>query len=147
MKINTKCHYGTRAMLEIARNYEDGTPIKCKDITASQGLPCSYLQNILLELRGAGLLIAERGPNGGFVLSRPPNTITVYDIVSALTGNDASSVQCLRSDCTCENQTECISKQVWIAMQKAQDEVLKKFDLQSLIESKGKGMENIQFLG
>ena len=147
MKINTKCHYGTRAMLEIARNYEKGIPTKCKDITASQGLPCSYLQNILFELHEKGLLLTERGPSGGFILARPPNTITVYDIISALKSDESSSVLCLKQECTCENKDTCMSRQVWVAMQDAQNAVLKQFNLKDLIHSKGVGLENMQFVG
>jgi len=134
-------------MLEIARNYEKGFPTKCKDITASQGLPCSYLQNILFELRDGGLLLTERGPTGGFVLSRPPNSITVYDIVSTLKAEESSSVKCLQEGCTCENKDTCLSRQVWTAMQEAQNKVLKQFNLYDLVRSKGEGIENIQFVG
>ena len=146
MKLSTKCRYGTRAMLEISRNHEKGVATKRKDITADQGIPPSYLENILIDLRDHGLLTTVRGPKGGFSLTRPPEKISVFDVVSALRDNDMAPVDCLMPGCDCERKPGCITRQVWQAMQQAQEKVLKKYNLKALIHSDGSGVENLEYV-
>lgn len=146
MKLSTKCRYGTRAMVEIARNYDLGSSTKRKDITANQGIPSSYLENILIDLRDKGLVTTIRGPKGGFSLTRPPEEITMLDIISALRGADMLQAECLDESHECDKKITCITRQVWVAMQKAQDEVLKNISLKSLAVSDGTGLHKLEYV-
>ena len=66
MKLSTKCRYGTRAVMEIARCYKE-SPIKRKDIAKNQNISDSYLENILISLKNAGIIDTIRGANGGYL--------------------------------------------------------------------------------
>jgi len=146
MKLSTKCRYGARAMLEIARNHSKGVSTKRKDITAHQGIPSSYLENILIDLRDKGLVTTIRGPKGGFSLARAPEQITMFDIIQALRGTDALSAECLDENFDCNKQEGCITRQVWSAMQKAQDQVLLGITLKTLILSDGSGLDKLEYV-
>lgn len=146
MKLSTKCRYGARAMVEIARNHAQGQSTKRKDITAHQGIPSSYLENILIDLRDKGLVSTVRGPKGGFSLTRAPEEITMYDVILALRGPDMLEVECIEDDFDCNKKNSCITRQVWVAMQKAQDEVLKGINLKTLILSDGTGLEKFDYV-
>ena len=65
MKLSTKCRYGTRAVVEIAKNYQKG-PTKRKDISAAQEINDSYLENILITLKNRNIIGTIRGAKGGF---------------------------------------------------------------------------------
>lgn len=146
MKLSTKCRYGTRAMVEIARNHDQGLSTKRKDITANQGIPSSYLENILIDLRDKGLVTTVRGPKGGFSLTRKPEEMTMLDIIQALRGPDMLQAECLAEEFPCDRKNICITRQVWVAMQKAQDEVLKNISLKSLALSDGTGLDKIEYV-
>jgi Rrf2 family protein len=146
MKLSTKCRYGARAMLEIARNHAIGISTKRKDITANQGIPSSYLENILIDLRDYGLVTTIRGPKGGFRLSRAPEQITMYDIIHALRGTDALNAECLEEGYDCAKKGSCITRQVWSAMQNAQDQVLLGITLKTLIHSDGSGLDKLEYV-
>jgi len=146
MKLSTKCRYGARAMVEIARAHEQGLSTKRKDITANQGIPSSYLENILIDLRDKGLVATVRGPKGGFRLTKPADQITMLDVISALRGPDMLHVECLEDNYDCERKDACITRQVWVAMQKAQDEVLRGITLKTLVLSDGTGLEKLDYV-
>jgi len=69
MKLSAKCRYGTRAMIEIARNEKNG-PVKRKVIVQAQEISRAYLENILISLKMSKLIRTVRGANGGFVLEK-----------------------------------------------------------------------------
>jgi len=146
MKLSTKCRYGARAMVEIARNFELGTSTKRKDITAHQGIPASYLENILIDLRDKGLVTTVRGPKGGFSLTKRPEDITMLEVIQALRGADMLQVECLEEHYDCERRDNCITRQVWVAMQKAQDDVLRGINLKTLVLSDGTGLDKIDYV-
>lgn len=146
MKLSTKCRYGARAMVEIARNHLQGSSTKRKDITANQGIPASYLENILIDLRDKGLVTTVRGPKGGFSLTREPDAVTMLDIIQALRGVDMLQAECLAEEYQCERKDTCITRRVWVAMQKAQDEVLRNISLKSLTLGDAHGLDKIEYV-
>ena len=85
MRIPAKVDYGIRALAEIAAA-GPGVPVKGETMAAAQGLPLKYLLGILNELRRGRLVRSQRGPDGGYVLSRPPEDITLADIFRVLDG-------------------------------------------------------------
>jgi Rrf2 family protein len=84
MRISAKEDYAVRAMLELA--IAEGGPLKREQIAEAQSIPTAFLQNILVELRHAELVEAQRGREGGFRLARPAAEITVADVVRAVSG-------------------------------------------------------------
>ena len=136
MKLSTKCRYGLRAAVEIARVYGKG-PAKRKEIAKNQGLSGSYLENILLVLRNNKIIDTSRGVNGGYVLTRPPESITIYEIVTTLEG-PLSIVDCVEEPKDCEKSTDCLTRDVWCEVAKAVRDVLQGITLQDLLDREKK---------
>src|ERR1700736_3893580 len=82
MKVSTRGDYAARALLSLALHGLD-RPTSVKEIAERTALPQPYLEQILLALKGAGLVRSKRGVGGGYVLARPPEEITLGQIVSA----------------------------------------------------------------
>jgi Rrf2 family protein len=89
MRISAKADYAVRAMVELAATVEE-KPIKAERIATAQDIPLNFLENILGELRHAGLVRSHRGAEGGFRLARDSHEITVADIIRAVDGPLAS---------------------------------------------------------
>lgn len=85
MKLSTKARYGVRAVFDIAY-HNSGRPTQARDIARRQEVPLRYLEQIFQELRRGHLVEAKRGPKGGYYLARPPEKITIGDIVRAVQG-------------------------------------------------------------
>ena len=86
MKVSTRGDYASRALLSLALHADESGPTSVRDIAERTGLPQPYLEQILLALKGAGLVRSKRGVGGGYVLARPPAEITLAEIVSAVDG-------------------------------------------------------------
>jgi Rrf2 family protein len=82
-----KVDYALRALLDLAVQ-PSGRPVQSREIAARQDVPESYLNQLLVVLRRAGLVRSVRGAAGGYVLGRPPHLVTVADVVAALHGQD-----------------------------------------------------------
>lgn len=133
MKITTKVRYGSRAILQIAFNY--GIKItKREEIVREQGIPNSYLENILVALRSGGLIITKRGPSGGYNLSRPPSEISLMDIYKSIEGTIAL-VDCVRSPSSCKRFKYCPTTKVWKKLSINIQETLEAITLRDLLKS------------
>lgn len=112
MKVSAKEQYGLRAMAELAQQYGAG-PVPLSDIAQAQGMSLDYLEQIVPALRDAGLLSSTRGAKGGYELTRPPDQITVGEILRALSGK-ILPVGCVDEECEpCERTSECGARTVW----------------------------------
>lgn len=84
MKLSTRAHYGLRAMVTIARYMRDGhVPVSVMDICRVEGISDTYLEQLISKLRHNGLLRSYRGAKGGYELTRPPEEITVMEVLKA----------------------------------------------------------------
>lgn len=88
MRISSKVDYAVRACIELAVRSPDrsSSPTTGEAIGAAQGIPTKYLENILAELRRAGILGSRRGSDGGYWLARPAEEVTVADVIRAVEG-------------------------------------------------------------
>ncbi|WP_113702782.1 RrF2 family transcriptional regulator [Nonomuraea lactucae] len=84
MRISARTQYALRAAAELAA--APPGPVPAEKIAAAQGIPRKFLDNILLQLRRAGLLHSQRGPDGGYWLARPTDQITLADIITVVEG-------------------------------------------------------------
>ena len=84
MRVTAKVDYAVRAAVELAAA-GDG-PVKGERIAEAQGIPLKFLENILLELKHAGLVQSQRGAEGGYWLARPPAEITLAEVIRAVEG-------------------------------------------------------------
>jgi Rrf2 family protein len=113
MRISAKEDYAVRAALELA--IADGGPLKREEISQAQEIPNAFLQNILVELRHAEIVDAQRGRDGGFRLARPADQITVADIVRAVSG-PLATVRGVRPQAIKYLPSAEPLKEVWVAV-------------------------------
>jgi Rrf2 family protein len=89
MRISAKADYAVRAVAELAT--ADGEkPVKAERVATAQSIPLNFLENILGELRHAGIVRSHRGAEGGFRLAKPAGELTVADVIRAVEGPLAS---------------------------------------------------------
>jgi Rrf2 family protein len=88
MRITAKADYAVRAAIELAR--KDEGPTKGTAIATRQSIPLKFLENILIDLRHAGLVRSQRGAEGGYWLAKPATDISVADVIRAVEGPLAS---------------------------------------------------------
>src|ERR1700722_19841397 len=113
MRISAKEDYAVRAVLELA--IADGGPVKREEIAEAQGIPVAFLQNILIELRHAEIVDAQRGRDGGFRLARPASQITVADVVRAVSG-PLATIRGVRPQLVEYPASAEPLKEVWVAV-------------------------------
>jgi Rrf2 family protein len=89
VKVTAKADYAVRATLELA-SAENGRLIKGERISRAQGIPLKFLENILIDLRHAGIVHAQRGAEGGYRLARDPAEVTLGEVIRAVEGPLAS---------------------------------------------------------
>src|SRR5437764_12704036 len=85
MRISAKADYAVRAAIELATS-PDGRPVKAERIATAQAIPLNFLENILGELRHAGIVRSQRGADGGFRLAKPAGRVTIADVMRAVEG-------------------------------------------------------------
>ena len=81
MKHSAKTQYAAIAVLELARRWGSGEPVRIREIVANHGVPARFLVQILLQLKAAGLVTSTRGAAGGYQLALPPAEVSLEDIV------------------------------------------------------------------
>ena len=85
MRVSAKTDYAIRAALELAAAADD-KPVKGERIATAQAIPLRFLENILMQLRDAGLVESRRGADGGYRLARPAADVTLADVIRAIDG-------------------------------------------------------------
>ncbi|HEX2849415.1 MAG TPA: Rrf2 family transcriptional regulator [Acidimicrobiales bacterium] len=114
MKVSTRGDYASRALVSMALHATDGIPTSVRDIAERTGLPQPYLEQILLALKGAGLVRSKRGVGGGYVLARDPDEITLGDIVSAVDGPIAvGDFGEPHMNGACDHEGQCVLLSIW----------------------------------
>lgn len=113
MRVSAKEMYGLRAMGEFARQFGKG-PIALSEIAKAQGISQTYLEQIAIDLRRAGLLESKRGAQGGYFLSRAPQDIVAGEVIRALEGS-ILPVECLGEHKTaeCSYAKDCTARGLW----------------------------------
>jgi Rrf2 family protein len=129
MRITAKEDYAVRAALELALH--DGGPVKREQISQAQKIPIAFLQNILMELRHAEIVEAQRGRDGGFRLARPASEITVADIVRAVSG-PLATIRGARPTAVDYQPSAEPLREVWVALRSNIRAVLERVTLADL---------------
>jgi Rrf2 family protein len=131
VRVSAKAEYAVRAAMELAAAPQ-GSPLKRNEIVNAQKIPPKFLENILAELRRAGLIESQRGADGGYWLARPADQITVADIMRAVEGPLASVRSSRPEALEYEGRSEPL-KNVWIALRSSIRTVLDGVTLADLI--------------
>lgn len=133
MKFSTKTRYGIRAMLEIAMHSTNGGIFQ-KDISKNQEISNKYLDHIIHGLKVAEL-ISKKGKKGGYVLTRKPSEITIYDINNAFEPG-ICVIECLERTNTCSRQNGCHVRGFWSRLNNLIIKHLREVTLEDLIEKR-----------
>ena len=114
MRVSTRGDYASRALLSLALHPDESGPTSVRDIAERTGLPQPYLEQILLALKGAGIVRSKRGVGGGYILAREPGQITLGEIVSAVDGPIAvGDFGEPHQDGACDHEGQCVLLAVW----------------------------------
>lgn len=132
MRFSAKEMYGLRAMAELACRYGQG-PVPLGEVAQAQDIALATLEQIVAPLRRDGLLESTRGATGGYELARPPEQITVGDVLRALEGS-LVPIPCLDADAAaaCDRAGQCATRPVWALVRKRLVETLDSITLAAL---------------
>jgi len=135
MKLSTKGRYGLKAILDLAVHSSDGQ-VALKSIAERQGLSENYLEQLFASLKKAKLIQSVRGSQGGYLLGRSPEKISVGDILRALEGSMAPT-ECVEENCTsagCCNTDACVTRSVWEKIRDGINNVIDNITLKELVD-------------
>jgi len=114
VRVSTRGDYACRALLSLALREDRSKPVSVRDIAERTALPQPYLEQILLSLKGAGLVRSKRGVGGGYSLARDPENMPLSDIVSAVDGPIvAGDFGEPHRDGSCDHEGQCVLLAVW----------------------------------
>ncbi|MHB8646749.1 MAG: RrF2 family transcriptional regulator [Thermomicrobiales bacterium] len=136
MRLSSKTDYGLRALIDLAL-HASGPPVQSHDIATRQGIPESYLNQLLILLRRAGLIHSLRGPQGGHQLAQPSRAISIADIVTALDGPSASEGASQPSDGRGNDAaTDLVVRAAWEQVNAAIADALGRITLDMLVQER-----------
>jgi Rrf2 family protein len=134
VKVSTRGDYASRALLSMALHGGLNQPTSVRDIAERTGLPQPYLEQILLALKGAGLVRSKRGVGGGYVLARAPHDITLCHIVSAVEGPIvAGDFGEPHQNGACDHEGQCVLLAVWADVGEHMRKHLESFTLADMV--------------
>ena len=131
MQISAKSDYAVRALAELAA--QGGGPVKGERLASAQQIPPKFLENILSELRHAGLLLSQRGAEGGYWLARPAAEVALADIIRAVDG-PLANVRGQRPEMIDYDGAAKRLSEVWIAVRASLRGVLEQVTLADLVD-------------
>ncbi|MST34616.1 Rrf2 family transcriptional regulator [Acidimicrobiaceae bacterium USS-CC1] len=148
MKVSTRGDYASRALLSLALHSAQ-QPTSVRDVAERTGLPQPYLEQILLALKGAGLVRSKRGVGGGYVLARSPEEITLGEIVSAVDGPIvAGDFGAPHENGACDHEGQCVLLAVWAEVGEHMRRHLDSFTLADMVRrATGNGGADWPWLG
>ena len=134
MRVSTRGDYASRALLSLALRDNLTTPTSVRDLAERTGLPQPYLEQILLSLKGVGLVRSKRGVGGGYVLARPAESITLAEVVAAVDGPIvAGDFGEPHKDGACDHEGQCVLLGVWADVGNHMREHLSSFTLADMV--------------
>ena len=114
MHVTAKADYAVRAVVELAGSAQHA-PRKVDDVARAQGIPVSFLENILTQLRSTGIVRSQRGPEGGYWLARPAEELNLAQVIRAVEGPLVGIRGQRPEEVSYDGAAESL-KQVWIAL-------------------------------
>ena len=131
MQITAKSDYALRAMCVLAVA-DDGAPVKAAEIAAAQGIPPTFLDGILVQLRRGGMVSSRRGPGGGHQLARPAWSITLADVVRVIDG-PLTLVHGQRPEQLAHEGPAARLQDVWVAVRAALRGIMEETTLEQVV--------------
>jgi len=134
--VSSKGDYACRALLSLAVHDDDQGPTSVRDIAERTAIPQPYLEQILLALKGAGLVRSKRGVGGGYVLARPPSAIRLSEILAAVDGPiSLGDFGEPHQDGACDHEGQCVLLAIWKSAGEQMRRLLDGFTLQSVADA------------
>lgn len=134
MRVSARADYAVRAALELAAAEGDG-PVKREALADAQTISINFLENILLDLKRAGLVQSQRGQEGGYWLARPAGEVSIADVVRAVDGPLVSVRGARPEDVEYEGNAEHL-RDVWLAARASLRSVLETTSLADLVKGR-----------
>lgn len=131
MRVSAKADYALRALLEMADTTADTGPVSAEELGRRQDIPHGFLQAILADLRRAGIVVSQRGQSGGWRMAKPPEQVSVADVIRAVDG-PLVSVYGLRPEAVVYNEHAEVLQHVWIAARRALRDVFEEVSIAHL---------------
>lgn len=134
MRVSTRGDYASRALLSLALRDDLTAPTSVRELADRTGLPQPYLEQILLSLKGAGLVHSKRGVGGGYVLARATSQVTLAEVVAAVDGPIvAGDFGLPHEDGACGHEGQCVLLGVWADVGNHMREHLATFTLADMV--------------
>lgn len=133
MRLHAKTEYAAIAVLELARQWGAEEPVRIREIAAAQGVPSRFLVQILLQLKGAGMVTSTRGASGGYQLARPPGEITLEDVYRVIEGPEAL-VTAVTADLAGKSRGAAVVLDAWRGVAAAEAAALRSLTFADLVE-------------
>lgn len=135
MKISSRARHAVRLVLEIARFSDGRTPVQLSEVARVTGLSRRFLEQIAIALKSHALLVGVCGRNGGYLLARPSEKITIGDVLAAVIG-PIQLAACADAENLCMSSEFCTSRKVWALVQKRVNDVLDEYTIADLLDSR-----------
>lgn len=134
MELSCKSEYAILALLEMATHYESGEPLQIRQIAAQQNIPDRYLEQLLATLRRGGIVKSQRGSKGGYLLTREPRKIILFEILECLEGLEMRASE--EEEVNPKRVDSSVIEEIWQEASRAANLVLQKYTLQELCEKR-----------
>lgn len=131
MILSTKGRYGLKAVFELSQNYGLG-PVSLKKISDKHDISESYLEQLFAKLRKEGIIETVRGPQGGYLLAREPEKITVGEVLRTLEGDIIAS-ECINKE-HCAKESICSTRKIFTKIENSINEVIDNITLKDMAE-------------
>ncbi len=132
MRLSTRGRYGLAAMIYLGKKYGD-SPVSLNEISKYTGLSNNYLEQLIRELKKEKLVISVRGVQGGYLLNKPPQDISVAEILECLE-EFFGTTECSAVPGFCSRENKCPSRVIWTEMYDKMIESVKNISLKDLID-------------
>jgi Rrf2 family protein len=133
MRLSAKTEYAAIAVLELARQWATGEPVRIRSICEAHGVPARFLVQILLQLKGSGIVTSTRGAAGGYQLARQPEEITLEDVYRVIEGPD-ELMTAVTADLAGRSRTVNVLLDAWRQTARAETQSLQSITFADLVE-------------
>lgn len=142
MKISAKTEYACIAMLELAEHYGSGEPVRIRSIADEHGIPSRFLVQILLQLKGAGFVTSTRGASGGYQLVKPPDEISLGEVMNVIEGADEP----ITTSASAESRSAKVLQVTWQEVADVERQALQSITFADLVERARRKTENMYYI-
>ncbi len=144
MRISSKGDYGLRALFDLAQHLGEG-PVQSEEIATRQGIPVNYLNQLLIIMRRAGLIESLRGPQGGHMLARSPEAISLLEIFTALEGPLLPTEPSREDLVPTMPEDHDLVTEVWTTLRSRIEQILAERTLDDLCQRKRERLGNVMY--